>query len=70
MDKPRLNITVDRLGGIKIDAENFTGEACTVATRKVEEVLISARSSMERSEKPEMYDTPASEGQMLTDDRM
>ena len=67
-ENPKLRITVGPTGRTKIDAEGFVGEGCLIATKRLEEVLVSG--DVVRTEKPEMHESPNEVGDTVAADRM
>lgn len=49
----KIEVRIDKKGGVKIEALGFEGEGCTLATRKLEEAL---GPEVERELKPEFYE--------------
>lgn len=48
----KINVTIDRMGNTKIEAEGYQGNSCAEATKAIEQVL-SGNGAMERTFKEE-----------------
>ena len=53
----QIEIVIDQLGNVKIDAKGFSGCGCTEATQDIELVLGGAPKT---KKKPEFYSSPTS----------
>ena len=58
----QVTITVDAVGGVKIDAEGFVGNTCDDATKVFAQAF--AGEQTDRQEKPEYYQ-PVVQGEMV-----
>ena len=53
MDKT-INVVINPIGGVKVEANGFSGASCTDATKAIESALAGS-GSVERVEKPEFF---------------
>ena len=57
MSDRKINVVIDPMGNIVVDAENFQGESCVNKTRPIEEALAAGRGSMTREYKDSWHET-------------
>lgn len=53
----KIIVSVDRMGNTKVEAEGFTGGACTDATAAIEQALAGAPGGVERTYKDSWYES-------------
>ena len=53
----KIIVEISAIGETKIDAQGFTGNSCTLATKELELVLAGAPSEVSDKKKPDFYAT-------------
>ncbi|QHW35767.1 DUF2997 domain-containing protein (plasmid) [Paenibacillus rhizovicinus] len=56
MEQQQVKFTIGKAGGIKFEAMNVQGQACTVVTRDIELHLSRTNAVVSEGKKPEFYE--------------
>lgn len=62
MNQKRVNVKIDALGRVQVEAEGFNGESCAAATKPIEQAL-AAGAPMQREYKPEWHNMETNQQQ-------